>query len=63
MGEKEDPEIDEARGGMRGGEEHVAVQDVVGDVGDEEGARDDEGREHAVAMRGDVAALDVTEAE
>ena len=63
MREKEDPEIDEARGGMRGGEEHVAVEDVVGDVGDEEGARDNERGEHAVAVRGDVAALDVTEAD
>src|SRR6202034_1006429 len=63
VGKKEDPEIDEARGGMRGGEEHVAVEDVVGDVGHQEGARDNERGEHAVAVRGDLAERDVTEAD
>src|ERR1700679_2012633 len=47
---------------MRGGKEHVAVQDVVGDVGDQKGAGDNEGREHAVAVCGDSAELDVAEA-
>ncbi len=63
VGEKENPEIEEARGGMLGGEEHVAVQDVVGDVGHEERAGHNEGREHAVAVCGDLAEPDVAEAD
>ena len=63
MGEEEDPEIDEACCGMRGGEKHVAMENVVGDVGDQEGARDNERGEHAVAVCGDLAELDVTEAD
>ena len=60
---EENPEVDEAGCGVGLGEEHVAVEDVVGDVGDEEDAGDDEGSEHAVAVGDDLAAANVAEAE
>ena len=53
-GEK-NPEIDEAGCGVGPGEEHVAVEDVVDDIGDQEEARHDEGPEHAVAVGDDLA--------
>ena len=58
---EENPEVDEAGCGVGLGEEHVAVEDVVDDVGDEEDAGDDEGAEHAVAVRGDLAAANVAD--
>ena len=60
---QQDPEVDEAGGGVGLGEEHVAVEDVVGDVGDEKDARDDEGAEHAVAVFDDLATTNVAEAD
>src|SRR5258708_2504996 len=56
---QQNPKIDKACSWIGLGEEHVAVQDVVGDVRDEEDARHDEGAEHAVAMFDDLAAANV----
>src|SRR5260370_24491238 len=57
---QQEPEVDEAGRGVGFGEEHVAVQDVVGNVSDEKDGRNDEGAEHAVAVGDDLAAADET---
>jgi len=60
MWREQNPEVDEACRGICLGEEHVAVQNMIGDIGDEEDARNDEGTEHAISMCGDLTATDVT---
>ena len=62
VGGEEDPEIDEA-GGAVAGEAGVAVEGVVGDVGDEEEGGEEEGREHGVAVLDEGAAADVAVAD
>jgi len=63
MGCQQQPEIDEACGRVGFGEEHVAVQDVVDDVGDEKDARDNESAEHAVAVFDDLATTNVAKTD
>ena len=63
MRRQQKPEIDEARRGIGAWKEHVAVQDMVDDVGDEEDARDDERAEHAVAVFDDLASTNVAKAD
>ena len=60
---QQEPEIDEACGWVGLGKEHVAVQHVVDDVGDEKDARDNERAEHAVAVFDDLATTNVAEAD
>src|SRR3979490_578246 len=56
---QQEPEIDEARCGVGLGEEHVAVQDMVDDVGDEKDTRNDESADHPVAVCDDLAVADI----
>src|SRR5258705_6267507 len=60
---QQEPEVDEAGCGVSLGEEHVAVQDVVDDVGDEEDGGNDECAEHAVAVSDDLATTNVTKTD
>ena len=60
---EQDPEIEEAGDGVRGGKVCVAVQRVVGDVGDQEERREEERGKHAGAVFRDRAMLDVRDAE
>src|SRR6185312_3070653 len=55
------PKVDGARGGISLWKEDIAVQHVVGDVGNEKRARSDERAEHAVAVRRNVAASNEAE--
>src|SRR5439155_25532553 len=60
---QQEPEIDEACGWVGLGKEHVAVQHVVDDVGDEKDARDNERAEHAVAVFDDLATTNVAKTD
>ena len=63
MRRQQQPEINETGCGVGLGEEHVAVQNVVDDVGDEKDGRNDERAEHAVPVGNDLATTDVAETD
>ena len=63
VGGEQDPKVELAGERMGGGEASVAVEGVVGDVADKEQGGKEEGGEHAVAVLGDLPAVDVADAE